>query len=84
MSNIVSLKGNATIPEANAQCVERLEELLQMAKDGQLIGIIYAGIVATDATCTGWTAAPDGRDYGIAMIRLQHEFGRHQAGAWDA
>lgn len=79
MSEVVSLRGTPAAVECNAATIERLEELLQLARDGQLIGIIYAGVMARDATLSGWTHLPDGRDFGVAMVRLQWEYGRSQS-----
>lgn len=55
---VISLFGDPTGPEADADLVEALEELLQSAKDGQITGIAIAATMADGGVITGIHRTP--------------------------
>lgn len=76
MTNIVSLSGGALDAPCD-ELVARLEELLQLARDGQLRGICYGLVLPAGRTEASW--ASDGRrwnDLAAVAIDLIHTIGK--------
>ena len=80
MTNIVSLSNRPVINEPNAEVIEKLEELLQMARDGQAVGLAWIALRTDGRPDCGWTSAPDGLSYGLGIVGLTYKYGQ---GAWE-
>lgn len=53
--NVVKLKPDETLPdEADSEIISKLEELLEMAKSGELRGVAYATVRRNNILGTGW------------------------------
>lgn len=51
MSNVASLFGGPTgVPEVNETCVARLEEWLEMARSGEIVGVAVVALCADGAS----------------------------------
>jgi len=80
MSNVVSLSDRPVSSEPNADAVAELERLLQLAKDGQAVGIAWIALLKDGRPDCGWTVCPDGFSYGLGIVGLTYKYGQ---GAWD-
>lgn len=80
VSNVVSLSDRPPINEPNQETIEALERLLQMAKDGAIVGIMWAGLRTDARPDCGWTTAPDGLSYASGIVGLTYKYGQ---GLWE-
>lgn len=80
MSNVVSLSDRPVVTDVNQEVVIELERLLQMAKDGQAVGVAWIALRADGRPDCGWTACPDGMGYGLGIVGLTYQYGK---GAWE-
>lgn len=72
-TNVVSLWGAAlSAPKENGDVVAKLEELLALAKDGQITGIGYAVVRLQRHIVTGLVGNADSHDMTAAAARLAH------------
>lgn len=76
MSDIIKLvpkTSEATGPDA--EVIERIEELLERARRGDIVGIAYAVIEQNNGMGTGWCGGHGTRDrIGMAVGILNHRY----------
>lgn len=80
MSKVVSLSNRPPINEVNQAAVADLERLLQLAKDGAIVGIMWVGLRPDARPDCGWSTAPDGLSYASGIVGLSYQYGR---GLWE-
>ena len=80
MSNVISLSERPVVTEVNEAAVAELERLLQMAKDGQAVGLAWVALRTDGRPDCGWTECPDGMSYGLGIVGLTYKYGQ---GAWE-
>jgi len=80
MSNIASISGRPIRNEVNSSVIEDLERLLQLARDGQIIGIMWIGLQPDTCPDCGWSTAPDGFSYAAGIVGLTYKYGQ---GLWQ-
>lgn len=76
MSNIVSLSQKPPLTEVNQEAVAELERLLQLAKDGQILGIMWVGLRPNQSADAGWTACPDSLTFATGLVGLHSKYGQ--------
>jgi hypothetical protein len=71
---VVTLRGAAPpVPtEPDQEVVGKLEELLQLAKDSQLTGLVYGLVFANQDITTGWAGKADSHTMIAAATIVQH------------
>lgn len=71
--SVVSFSGTAPpIPRVNTDVVERLEQLLVEARNGQITGFSYGLVKPIGNTTTGWVGNASQHDMLTATTLLQH------------
>lgn len=80
MTNVVSLSSRPVVNEPNPDAVAELERLLQLAKDGQAVGVAWIALRPDGRPDCGWTTCPDGFSYGLGIVGLTYKYGQ---GAWE-
>ena len=78
--NVVSISDRPVVSEVNPAAIAELERLLQMARDGQAVGIAWIALRPNGLPDCGWTACPDGLSYGLGIVGLTYKYGQ---GAWE-
>jgi hypothetical protein len=75
-SKVVGLRGAVPFGQltVDPDVVEKLEELLQLARDGQLAGVAYVTIPTNRDITTGWAGKADTHDMVAGISLLQHRF----------
>jgi hypothetical protein len=80
MSNVHSLSGRPISIDVNQELVERLEDLLVRARNGEIVSIIYAAARRDDVAMTGWTLTPDGVSLSRGLVALNYQYGKAASG----
>lgn len=80
MSKVVSITARPVVTEVNDAVIAELERLLQMAKDGQAVGLAWIALRPDGRPDCGWTECPDGLSYGLGIVGLTYKYGQ---GAWE-
>ncbi len=80
MSNVVSLSDRPVVTEVNESVIIELERILQMARDGQAVGLAWIALRPDGRPDCGWTNCPDGMGYGLGIVGLTYKYGQ---GAWE-
>lgn len=72
---VISLRGVATpgLPEVDPDIVHELEHMLELARDGQIVGLIAGHIHATGDVYTCWAGSADQHKFISAASILQHQ-----------
>ena len=81
MNKVISLSSRPIVNEPNLETVAELERLLQLAKDGQAVGLAWIALRPDGRPDCSWTTCPDGLGYGLGIVGLTYKYGQ---GAWEA
>jgi hypothetical protein len=80
VSKVVSLSDRPIRNEPNPEVIAELQRLLELAQNGQVVGLAWIALQPDSRPDIGWTAVPDGMSYGLGMVGLTYKYGQ---GAWE-
>jgi len=78
VSNVRSISGRpvAAAGHVNEDLVSELEDLLRMAKNGEICTIAWASADANGGNKCGWSVSPEGVTIARGLVSLMYQYGK--------